>query len=204
MQNRIIAFLFDGQFGVVNKPLRLTCIDDDRWEITNVTVEKTSNKVTSISSSSTNNQYPSAKCVYDELTDKADTSLSNLSSTGQKVIDGQWVASELELSTATAIDTYRIDLASYLPDTTSIYEVLVSYTIGAKATSVSDTKIYSDKMSISTNYMRQKTSSTSHSIFNGCLIIIPVQRYLYYQISNHATDSTNITVVGYRRIGTNS
>ena len=29
--------------------------------------ENTSNKVTSLSSSSTNTQYPSAKCVYDAL-----------------------------------------------------------------------------------------------------------------------------------------
>lgn len=34
--------------------------------------EDTSNKVTSITASSTDNQYPSAKCVYDELEDKAD------------------------------------------------------------------------------------------------------------------------------------
>lgn len=42
------------------------------------TPESNSNLVTSISSSSTDSQYPSAKCVYDELTDKADTDLSNV------------------------------------------------------------------------------------------------------------------------------
>ena len=36
--------------------------------------EDTTNKVTSISASSTDTQYPSAKCVYDELDDKADAS----------------------------------------------------------------------------------------------------------------------------------
>ena len=36
--------------------------------------ENSSNKVTSLSSSSTDTQYPSAKAVYDELEDKADTS----------------------------------------------------------------------------------------------------------------------------------
>ena len=34
-----------------------------------VTYEQTSNKVTSLSSSSTNTQYPSAKCVYDIVGD---------------------------------------------------------------------------------------------------------------------------------------
>ena len=35
------------------------------------TLESTGNKVTSLSSSSTDTQYPSAKCVYDELIEKA-------------------------------------------------------------------------------------------------------------------------------------
>ena len=34
--------------------------------------ENTSNKVTSLSSSSTDTQYPSAKCVYDAVSTKAD------------------------------------------------------------------------------------------------------------------------------------
>ena len=56
--------------------------------------EDINNKVTSLSSSSTNIQYPSAKCVYDELALKedslgytpADISLSNLDSNGIKAI----------------------------------------------------------------------------------------------------------------------
>ena len=39
------------------------------WDVTTYIVEQTSNKVTSLSSSSTDEEYPSAKCVYDELTD---------------------------------------------------------------------------------------------------------------------------------------
>ena len=38
------------------------------------TLEETNNKTTSLSSSSTNTQYPSAKCVYDELSNKANSS----------------------------------------------------------------------------------------------------------------------------------
>lgn len=43
----------------------LYLIDDD-----GVVYEQTSNKVTSLSSSSTDTQYPSAKCVYDGLATK--------------------------------------------------------------------------------------------------------------------------------------
>lgn len=39
--------------------------DDNGDDIKMKDVEMTTNKVTSISSNSTNDQYPSAKCVYD-------------------------------------------------------------------------------------------------------------------------------------------
>lgn len=39
--------------------------DDNGDDIKMKNVEMTTNKVTSISSNSTNDQYPSAKCVYD-------------------------------------------------------------------------------------------------------------------------------------------
>lgn len=45
--------------------------------------ETTSNKVTSLSSSSSDDEYPSAKCVYDNLATKADTSsLSTVATSG--------------------------------------------------------------------------------------------------------------------------
>lgn len=45
--------------------------------------ENSSNKVTSLSAESTDTQYPSAKAVYDELADKADTSsLATVATTG--------------------------------------------------------------------------------------------------------------------------
>lgn len=45
----------------------------NEWSGSGVTMEVTSNKVTSISGSSTDAQYPSAKCVYDQLALKTDT-----------------------------------------------------------------------------------------------------------------------------------
>ena len=52
--------------------------------------ENTSNKVTSISSSSTNTQYPSAKCVYDSQATQ-DTKITNLENQvfGDETIDGE-------------------------------------------------------------------------------------------------------------------
>jgi hypothetical protein len=45
-----------------------TCVNDNQTQIN--TKESLSNKVTSISSSSTDTEYPSAKCVYDNLGNK--------------------------------------------------------------------------------------------------------------------------------------
>lgn len=46
------------------------------------TSEQLENKVSSIDSTSSDTEYPSAKCVYDNLETKADTELSNLSTNG--------------------------------------------------------------------------------------------------------------------------
>ena len=48
--------------------------------------EDVSNKVTSLSSSSTNTQYPSAKCVYDELTDIEEITAAALSDLDDRVL----------------------------------------------------------------------------------------------------------------------
>lgn len=43
----------------------LRCYPTSLWNATDYVLEQTSNKVTTISSASTDTQYPSAKCVYD-------------------------------------------------------------------------------------------------------------------------------------------
>lgn len=40
-------------------------VGNTTYNVKDASAEKSSNKVTSVSSSSTNTQYPSAKCVYD-------------------------------------------------------------------------------------------------------------------------------------------
>lgn len=66
-----ISFIFCGtMYG--NETLRMSR-NQLSWSLEITQLENVSNKVVSISSSSTNTQYPSAKCVYDALEDKADT-----------------------------------------------------------------------------------------------------------------------------------
>lgn len=74
----------------------ITCDRANHWLKSGGQAQKTSNLVTSVSSSSTDTQYPSAKCVYDELANKADTDLSNCTkpyvteSYGQFAVYGSW------------------------------------------------------------------------------------------------------------------
>lgn len=44
-------------------------VGNTTYNVKDASAEKSSNKVTSVSSSSTNTQYPSAKCVYDLVGD---------------------------------------------------------------------------------------------------------------------------------------
>ena len=51
--------------------------------------EDVENKVTALDESSTDTLYPSAKCVRDELLNKANVSLGNLSTAGKAIIDAK-------------------------------------------------------------------------------------------------------------------
>lgn len=176
------------------------------WATHSSILETTSNKVTTISSSSTDTQYPSAKCVYDELTDKADTSLSNLTSTGQKVIDGQWVYSLSQLGTSTSIDNYTIDLNTYLPNIDGKYEVLLwCYNYNTNSSN-SNLRVWSDIITSLTSGSDNLCwlNASSNSRFQCAYITMPVTRYLYYSIEGHSANDCRIVAMGYRRIGTNN
>ena len=64
------TFDFYIPMGPVN--YRVVCQSGDSWNYYEDNLETTSNKVTSISSSSTDTKYPSAKCVYNNLNNKQD------------------------------------------------------------------------------------------------------------------------------------
>lgn len=52
-------------------------VGNTTYNVKDASAEKSSNKVTSVSSSSTDTQYPSAKCVYD-LVGNVETLLASL------------------------------------------------------------------------------------------------------------------------------
>lgn len=70
--------IFTQQNGNASNTVRCD-VANDTWDLLSATLEDTANKVTSITSSSTNAQYPSAKAVYDAIENaKADHEITNV------------------------------------------------------------------------------------------------------------------------------
>lgn len=143
------------------------------------------------------------------LQGKANTDLSNLSDSGKKVIDGQWVSKTATLSTATAVGTYTIDLSSYLPNDNYNYEVLLQ----AHQYSTSSTSVisllsgilfpYNDTVSESGLEAFMMTNSYSRSCSKLEIIPIASDRKITLKITASNTSSCYLCAKAYRRIGTN-
>ena len=84
---------------------------------TDRTLETTNNKVTSISSSSTDSQYPSAKCVYDELEDKVTKNEAITGATKTKITyDSKGLVTggaDLEASDIPSLDAAKITSGTF-------------------------------------------------------------------------------------------
>ena len=139
------------------------------------------------------------------LQGKANTDLSNLSNNGKKVIDGQWVAKEQVLSTATAVGTYTIDLSDYLPNDNYNYEIqmcgqLISTSADGSACFIKGS-LYNDFMLLGRSNKTLGARTQYHFTYT-----VLKDRLLEYQISvsSATTPNTYLTAIAYRRIGTNS
>lgn len=73
ISNMILNDMTEAQFS------NLQSVDQNQLYLTEDVSESTTNKVTSLSSSSTDTQYPSAKCVYD-LVGNVESLLNNINS----------------------------------------------------------------------------------------------------------------------------
>jgi len=143
------------------------------------------------------------------LSGKADTDLSNLSSTGQKVIDGQWVHSELIIEdNVTAGNTnVTYSLSSYLPNDAYNYEVLftgyaiTTTTSGTSAELTLFTDIITSGVSVCFTYTR-----TSSRMEASGSVILPIgqAREIIRGGDSSRTGTRYLIAKGYRRIGTNS
>lgn len=140
----------------------------------------------------------------------ANTSLSNLSSTGQKVLDGQWVQKYLEVATNTAVNSYTHSLSSYLPSDSYKYEVLFLMTGYSNPSSGSSYGYLGTVASPANNtstciYAYIACSSNSRAAQSTVILPVTSARTVYSQVKD-AKFSTSfvITALAYRRIGSNT
>ena len=137
---------------------------------------------------------------------RTDNDLSNLSDVGKKVIDGQWVAKEQVLSTATAVGTYTIDLSDYLPNDNYNYEVMITGRLGGSGTSTNITSSLITEISgrVLTNGFY--IGSCRGGQLNAYCFSIPViasNRTFKYAIRTLTQSNVSMCAMYYRRIGTN-
>lgn len=155
------------------------------------------------------------KLITNALNGKADTDLSNLTSTACTNFDGQWVSSFLQIAygvtwkTNTAVATYS--LASYLPNDNYNYEVLITGTAATGSTSGNFVTIGLNSDLVDNGELIaicEARTRTAAQIENRGNAIIPVGtgRYIkqYSSSSSNANGSYSLYALAYRRIGTNS
>ena len=130
---------------------------------------------------------------------KADVDLGNLSSAGQKVLDGQWVVSGLSIiSGATVTTTHtQYSLASYLPNDGYDYEILVG--LGTANSAV--VNIASD---LGTGFGVRGAASGSAQLYNQGVIVVGTGRYVEIWTTSSTSSNSNAGIAAYRRVGTNS
>lgn len=130
---------------------------------------------------------------------RLDCNLSNLSSAGKKVLDGQWIAIENILSTAKTAGTYTLDLSGHLPNDNYSYEVLLNSDYETVSTGHKTVSIYTDVIA-----EMQIADMTSNSTTSSNTFIVPlISKSVTLKISG-SLSSGQLTLFGYRRIGTNS
>ncbi len=119
-------------------------------------------------------------------------------------IDGQWVSSVQTLSTATAVGTYEISLASYLPNDSYNYEILFSHKIYRPDDGDAFAYIYSDLVSADNKMDAGIANSNARQAWNCFYFPVGSGRTVYYQIYARKVNTSWLIANGYRRIGTNS
>ena len=169
--------------------------------------------------------YPAKENAVQEkineiIDNTADIDLSNLSATGTKVIDGQWIRSYLEIASGVSIPanqtTDPYDLSSYLPNDNYQYEVMLTMktTTGSASGSTAVANVFSDifdgtssNRDTSALVLSCTNTRTSSTHLGGSSGTIPVGTGRYVKItstSGVAYTVNSFIAHAYRRIGTNT
>lgn len=134
------------------------------------------------------------------LQGKANTDLSNLSNSGKKVIDGQWITKAQSLSSVKTSGEFTIDLSEYLPNDNCIYEILLVHDSDSYETGIASSAIKSD---IITDYVYISHADSAGTRYSTNTFTLPAKNSLTWKHSNKYRNCA-LYAYAYRRIGTNS
>ena len=120
------TFVFETRTGT-NATLTLMLRADDTWTRYSTTYQDISYRVTSISSASTNTQYPSAKCVYDAI--QGGGGGTSLVTETVTLLSASWIASGsgYEQSVSTINDSNTYDTVWVSPKTDGVIDYMSDY-----------------------------------------------------------------------------
>ena len=135
------------------------------------------------------------------LEGKMNADLSNLTSDGKLVIDGQWVGKTAILTQSVTAGETTIDMSEYLPNDSYQYEVLILVSLGDTGENL--LKVYSDIIPVGTLGLDMASSGC----YNGGYMTLPVGtgRKIYQHLDAAAASNNyrGIEALAYRRLGTN-
>lgn len=146
----------------------------------------------------------------DSIDDKAAKDLSNLSSAGQKVLDGQWVESQIAIGSGVTYPTLTDDeysLSSYLPNDGAQYEVIFTVNIitGSTSGNTINFKLKTDVLNDDVFICGARTRTNSTFIGAGSIILpVGASRKVIVPYESAYVGSYTLYAKAYRRIGTNT
>ena len=134
--------------------------------------------------------------IATDLNGKADVDGSNMNSS-VKNFDGQWVRVAEQVSSASAVGSYTVDLSSYLPDDNYSYECIFDIQgYGNSGTSICT--LQSSYFTIDGLW-----EMGIQYLVQNCILPIGSNRELTVNIAQVAFQVLRVYLVAYRRIGTN-
>lgn len=150
---------------------------------------------------------------HQDISGKADTNLSNVSSnitsippTSLTNFDGSWTASSKSLSTSTAVNTYEVSLANYLPNDNYSYEVYVSVMANRSGSGNAAVFAGSDILAVgdaSDGKMLMAVCGGGSADGSSRSVPVGSGRKIIIKITSNALSYLYAYALAYRRIGTN-
>ena len=154
--------------------------------------------------------YKGSQLISGSIPNSANQSLSNLDSTGQAVIDGQWVSVNISIMDNVSVTgssnlTYTL---SDVPDDGHIYEVMLTGTVQTGTTNGNFCGLQL-RSNFSNNAVTRicsaRTRSSSFLQAQGTVIIpLTSSHNIYVSRNTGWVGTASLWLIGYRRIGTNN